>query len=836
MLALKKDRSKSLSDLLNWCIFVAPGVIMNKDGSFMVGWRYVGPDLDSATASELMALVNAVNTAFTFLETGWILNVDAIRHISPGYPMRGAFPDPTTALIDEERRRMFNLAEGHDASYESQYYLTLTWLTPPDVEQSVKKFLFETHEETGVEKIGDVLPAFIKQVERIESFLSSHLSMARLDNSGIISFLSACLRGSSAIAMNPPTLPIFLDVLLAQGAGDLTGGIRPIIGRNHIRTITIAGFPNESYPGILDALNSIPSNYRWSTRFLALSTEDAKKILEKTYKHWMQRRFSLAKQIAKYFGSGDANATPNLNAVEMADDVQIAMKENDSRTVKYGYYTTTIVISGETEKKVDEDTKEIQKVLSGLGFMSMLEENNAVEAFLGSLPGHGAIYQVHKNLISTANLSDMLPTTSVWPGNERNVRLNGPPLIITRTRGQAQFRFSTHYSDVGHSFVIGPSGAGKSTLIALMMAQFFRYPRARVYCFDFKYAAYGICTASFGKHYDILSGHQRLTFAPLANIDDKAERNWAANWLEMMISLQLEGTGEALTPGDRELIMDALTTMASDPNRMWTISDFYQQIQSQTIKSAIKYYTAEGPLGDLLDSKENSLEDGRFVVFEMENLMSPTLGKKSVAPVLDYLFHWIERSLDGSPTMICLDEAWTMLNHDMFKSKIEAWLRTMRSKNAAVVFATQSIADVVKSSIKDVILGQTPTRIYLPNKDARSESVREFYMSMDLNDREIEILADATYKQHYYFKSPDGRRLFSLMIAINSATLAFCGVSHKEDIAAMREFQEKHGEIWPFYWLKSRKLVDEAEEWRDLYWHIFYDGVVGGGSADFSRE
>jgi len=41
------------------------------------------------------------------LESGWMLQCDAIRSRAPGYPAQGAFPDGVTRVIDDERRQQF---------------------------------------------------------------------------------------------------------------------------------------------------------------------------------------------------------------------------------------------------------------------------------------------------------------------------------------------------------------------------------------------------------------------------------------------------------------------------------------------------------------------------------------------------------------------------------------------------------------------------------------------------------------------------------------------------------------------------------------------------------
>lgn len=146
-----------------------------------------------------------------------------------------------------------------------------------------------------------------------------------------------------------------------------------------------------------------------------------------------------------------------------------------------------------------------------------------------------------------------------------------------------------------------------------------------------------------------------------------------------------------------------------------------------------------------------------------------------VAPVLTYLFHRLEERFDGRPTLLILDEAWIFLDHPLFAARIREWLKTLRKKNVAVLFATQSLADVAGSSIAPAIIDSCPQRILLPNDRAIEPQSREAYARFGLNDRQIELVSRATPKRHYYLQSARGNRLFEL--GLSPVALALCGAS-----------------------------------------------------------
>ena len=169
----------------------------------------------------------------------------------------------------------------------------------------------------------------------------------------------------------------------------------------------------------------------------------------------------------------------------------------------------------------------------------MRETVNAVEAWLGSLPGH--VYaNVRQPPVSTLNLAHMIPLSAVWAGPERDEHFEAPPLFFAQDRRVDPFRFSLHVGDVGHTLVVGPTGAGKSVLLALMALQFRRYAGARSSPSTSAarsapprspWAATGMISAA--RSSDDATSPSRCSRWRV--IDDAAERGWAAEWIAAIL-------------------------------------------------------------------------------------------------------------------------------------------------------------------------------------------------------------------------------------------------------------------------------------------------------------
>jgi type IV secretion system protein VirB4 len=434
-----------------------------------------------------------------------------------------------------------------------------------------------------------------------------------------------------------------------------------------------------------------------------------------------------------------------------------------------------------------------------LGFGCRIESINALEAWLGTHPGNGHA-NLRRPMVNTLNLADLLPLASVWPGPPYNPCPFYPPesrpLAVLMTDKATPFWFNLHTGDLGHTLIFGPTGAGKSTLLAFIAAQFRCYENARIFAFDKGMSLFPLCLGAGGAHYAIGDTGQ-LAFAPLQRITTEEEQSWAEEWVASLMELQ----DAAVLPVHRAAIHTAMRSLAANPAYLRSLTAFYHVVQDQEVKEAILHYTAQGAMGRLLDADTDALSFSPFMVFELEELMN--MGEKNLVPVLTYLFRRIEKALDGSPTILLLDEAWLMLGHPVFRAKIREWLKVMRKANCAVVLATQSLSDAKASGILDVLAESCPTKIFLPNPTAEQEAQRDLYIGMGLNETQRSIIAGATPKRDYYLVTPQGRR--QVQLALGPRALAFVGASDKESIARIRELAAEYGpDGWQEHWIQEK--------------------------------
>lgn len=825
LLASYRSKAAGVPDLMNPAALVDEGIVLGKDGSLTAGFWFRGKDAGSASDAEQNHLTWIVNNYLTRFDSGWVAWIDAIRQPSPGYPdpRRSHFPDPISAMIDAERREMF---EQMDTHFESSYALVLQYLPPVRQKEALVDLIYTDDEKEPLSNADRILSEFKQRIQGFQEGLRDVLNMVRMgtitagpegetfESDELVNYLHFCVTGNS-IKLRIPDCPMYLDSWL--GYEPLWTGIVPKIGDKFFSCVMIEGFPSHSKPGILSFLESLPLSYRLSSRFIFCDQHEALSALSSFRRKWKQKVRGLLSEVIKT-GSG----TINTDALAKEKEAEDAMSASHSGVVTYGYYTPVIVLMNEDRTFLEEQAVYVKKEIEHRGFHARIEKINTVEAWLGTIPGH-AYANVRRPFIHTLNLSELMPLSAIWPGLRTNpcpfFPDNSPPLMHAVTTGSTPLRINLHVGDVGHVLIFGPTGSGKSTLLAAIDVQFLRYrsrPRpdgptvgAMVTAFDKGHSLYALCSAVGGVHHDIGADDSTLSLCPLAEIDSVSDALWAEEWIGTCYELQ---RGKSLTPTQKKLVHEAIESMQGKDKQHRTLSEFVTTVQEQEVQAALSHYAAGGGMRRLLEGKKDSLGDAPFTVFEIGELMN--LGEKNAIPVLLYLFRRFEKSLKGQPALLSLDEAWVMLGNKVFREKVREWLKELRKKNCSVVLATQSLSDAVNSGILDVLVEQCPTKIFLPNVEADLRGTKEMpgpadlYAAFGLNEREIEMLKNAQYKRQYYYRSPLGRRMFEL--GLGPLALSFLAVSDMDKVREVKAYEKEYGRDWPLYWL-DKNGVDYAK-------------------------
>ena len=818
-----REPSSRLPDRLPWACLVAPGVVLQKDAIFQRTLAFRGPDLASSLDSELLGASARLNNALRRLGSGWALFIEAQRFLSSAYP-DADWLSPAAAVVDRERRLTFEEAGAH---YESSYYLTFACKLPPDRAERAAALFYEDGGAASPEAdersaLARELYSFQKSVAEIADILRAVFpEVGLLDDEQTLSYLHSTV-STHRHPVRAPESPMYLDAILPDMP--FTPGDVPMLGDQFLCTSTISGFPSSTLPGLLDALNHLNTEYRWVTRYLCLDKAEAKALLEKYRKQWWAKRKGLWTMIKEEASKQEAALVDNA-AASKAADADAALQELGDDLVSYGYLTTTVTVWDPDLEAARRKSQRVKEVIQARGFTVRDETLNSTQAWLGSLPGH--VYaNVRRPIVNSMNLTHLMPLSSVWAGDAVNRHLEsvcgvGTPHLYCSTTGSTPFRLHLAVGDVGHTLILGPTGSGKSTLLGMLALGWLKYPGAQVIVFDKDRSARAATLAVGGICYEPGKETAPVAFQPLADIDQPAERVWAAQFVATLLAAQ----GVAVDHTTQTAIDETLASLAAAQRKERTLTLLATQIGSRqrALRDALRPYTLEGNFGQIFDADEDGVRTGGFwTMIEMGHLMA--LGPAVVLPALEYLFHRVEQQFTGRPTLLILDEAWLFLSHAVFAVRLQAWLKTLRKKNVYVVFATQEVADAAsKPELLSTILSACHTKIFLPDDEALTPAMTAAYEAVGLSTAEVHILAKAQKKRDYYYRSVKGRRLFEL--GLGPAALAFVGASSEQDQLFLdevvrtrrpaeyaRAMLERRGVLWASSELAPASPTDSGSE------------------------
>ncbi|GGF99131.1 MULTISPECIES: TraG/VirB4 family ATPase [Cysteiniphilum] len=793
---MKRNKFAGLADKLGYA-FLIDNVIVMKDGALQAVFRFYGDDVESVVDEMRVAYSLRWSEAVCNI---WSRNImiehDVIRTQAENYSDDQVFPSIASALIDQERRYQFD----HTGDiYESLTYVTITFKEDKEISKATKKFIYNTNDQVRDKTPNERLADFNNKLQLFMNFVAygNESKFSRLNGDALMQYCHLCITGKRqyVAAPNQGTL---LNLYLAREP--LLPGQQPMIGNKYIKTLTIDDYPMKLQPMLMHVLNTMRMPFRYHTRFYVLSKDQAKKELRKIQRTWSSKAIGMKGVLVQAIGG-----TPQLNEDAQGKnlDAQACITENESGEIKYGFYNGCIVFMHEDIIELNRIVSDFTDILTNLGFLIRNERANATEAYLGSISGHG-MYNCRINLMDSISWAYQLPLSSIYAG-ERYCPSplypeHSPALLYAVTDGSNVYRLNLHVSDVGHTMVLGPTGSGKSTLLGIIMSQHLKYPNARIVIFDKDSSHKNFTRSHEGKYYS----PEDLTtakLAPFISIDEVYGFEIIHNWL----CDTFEINGVSMDSSRRMIVKESLSNLRSLPQAERKFSNL--EFQEKELRSA--YVALKGGFfGSLMDGTSNDLFTSSLLAFDIGEILK--LPEHIFVPIIECLNAQIELlSKSLHPCLLVMEEAWLYLDTPILERKLKDWLKTLRKFNIAVIFVSQSLADVSKSSITEVLSESSATKIYLPNAEALSAKVKAQYEKFSLNDKEISLITNGTPKRHYYISQATGKRLIDLNLG--ELALSFLAVSNEAERALFDQYYRESDPMWIVEYLTAKGLKDAAD-------------------------
>jgi type IV secretion system protein VirB4 len=473
--------------------------------------------------------------------------------------------------------------------------------------------------------------------------------------------------------------------------------------------ISVKEYSPATAAGLMDAYLQLPFEFIMSQSFTFTNRQTAIGKMQV-----QQRRMQASEDVAI------------SQVAEISDALDLAM----SGHVAFGQHHLSVLVLENNLTALEDAVSMAIAEMVNVGINPVREKMVMEQCYWAQLPANFE-YIGRRATINTMNLAGFASLHNYPTGRISGNHWGNAVTVFDTTSGTPYF-FSFHHRDVGHTTIIGPTGAGKTVLMNFLCAQSQKF-NCRLFFFD-KDRGAEIFIRAVGGNFSIIDPSERCGFNPLHLSDTNENRNFIAEWLKSLVTVN----DEVLTPEEQAMVEEAVAgnfKLSKKDRMLRNIAPFFGIEKPGSIAARLKQWHSNGRYAKIFDNPYDALDFSthRTFGFEMGEVLSD---KTTLAPVLLYLFHKVNLSLDGTPTMVVLDEAWALIDNRIFAKKIKDWLKTMRKLNAMVVFATQSVEDATNSDISDTLIQQTATQIFLPNPKATAQYQKAFMLS----NREFNLL------------------------------------------------------------------------------------------------
>jgi type IV secretion system protein VirB4 len=482
--------------------------------------------------------------------------------------------------------------------------------------------------------------------------------------------------------------------------------------RSFLGLVAVKEYPGQSWPGMLDDLMRLPVEMVVSQSFAFVDRQAALGRVNLTL-----RRMRAADD----------------EALSLRGELAVARDEVAAGRAAFGEHHLTVAVRGATPAEVDEGAAEVQAALTDLGVISVREEVALEPTFWAQFPGNFA-YNPRRSLVSSRNFAS-LASMHNFPIGKAEGNHWGQAVTVLETTAAGPYHFNFHNGDLGNFTVIGPSGSGKTVILNFLLLQARKF-RPRIVFFD-KDRGAELFLRAIGGRYDLLRVGEPSGLNPLLLEDNPGNRRFLIDWLSGL----LVTPGQPLAADETARIKDAVDANMDAPRSYRRLGHFAQLLrggerpEAGDLASRLAPWWGAGERAWLFDNPEDKVDLSESVVgFDMTRILDdPTVR----TPAMMYLFHRVEQRLDGTPTIIVVDEGWKALDDEVFTGRIRDWEKTIRKRNGIVGFVTQNAEDALASRIASAIVEQSATQIFMANSKGQA---RDYMGGFGLTQHEFDLL------------------------------------------------------------------------------------------------
>jgi type IV secretion system protein TrbE len=546
----------------------------------------------------------------------------------------------------------------------------------------------------------------------------------------------------------------FLDCQLADSSLEChRGHLR--VDDYYVKVLTLKEPSAQSFPLILKGLLEIDANYFVVTEWKKEDSGKTRRTIQAKRRHFHNTKRSFRSQVS-------LSDAPQDVLLDDAKESQVrelgeSIKELELKGNYFGEFSLTIVIYGLDQKKLDRASAEFYKVFSVHDARLTEEKLNLLNAFLAVVPGNYPLNLRHLYLLNP-NYADFSFLFTLHCGEPANAHLRQEYLAVLETNHHSPYFLNLHYRDVAHTIILGRTGSGKSFLLNFLITNLQKY-QPHTFIFDLGGSFESLTHLFDGSYVRIGLESDKFSINPFSLPPTKENLDFLTLFLKVL--LQSSGPAELDPAVERDLYrqVESLYEVEPDLRTLGVLANTLRHDLSDRMAKWIR----GGQFGFLFDNTTDTISFSQFQCFDFQKMSQyPEL----LEPLLFYILHRAnsviaDREIATRFKAFLIDEAWVFLKNPSIQRYVVEALKTWRKHNAAMVLSTQSLDELRRSDILDVIIESCATKIFLANPDMDRDLYRRQF---HLNDNEVELISTLVPKRQFLIKTPELAKIANLTV------------------------------------------------------------------------
>src|SRR3989440_2002962 len=524
----------------------------------------------------------------------------------------------------------------------------------------------------------------------------------------------------------------------------------------YVKVLTLKEPSAQSFPLIFKRLLEVEANYYVVTEWKKEDSGKTPRTIQAKRRHFHNTKRWFFSQV----NMNDAPAQDTLlddSKESRVRELGESVKEIELHGNYFGQFSLTVVIYDLDPAKVDRACAEFYKVFSVHDAQLYEEKYNLLNAFLATVPGNYA-FNLRSLYLLNSNYADYSCLFTLHCGERRNPHLRQEYLAVLETNHHTPYFLNLHHRDVAHTMILGRTGAGKSFLLNFLITNLQKYD-PWTFIFDLG-GSFESLTQLFGGSYvkvGIDSPDVRINPFSLPPTKENLD------FLALFVKVLLQGASPIeLDPTEERDLYQQIENLYSVDPALRTLGVLANTL-GHRLADRLAKWTQGGQFGFLFDNPEDTISFARFQCFDFQQMSQyPEL----LEPLLFYILHRAnsviaDRQISTTFKAFFIDAALVFLKNPSIQRYVVEALKTWRKANAAMILSTQSLDELRRSDVLDVIIESCPTKLFLANPDMdRDLYARQFH----LNETEIDLIRALVPKQQFLIKTPDLAKVANLMV------------------------------------------------------------------------